>query len=67
MEANQGVNGISNLWQIQVRVYRELDSGQKVEVSLGQMILDPSIRGAPNPPPTSTTTSSSTGGTTTGG
>jgi type II secretory pathway pseudopilin PulG len=69
MEANQGVNGISNLWQIQVRVYRELDSGQKVEVSMGQMILDPSIRGAPNPPPTSSSTSSTSGttGSTTGG
>jgi len=66
MDASQGANGVNNLWQVQVRVYRQMDNGDKVEVSLGQMILDPSIRGAPNPPPVPAASSSSSSGTTGG-
>jgi general secretion pathway protein I len=70
MDVGQSVNGVSNLWQVSIRVHRQLDNGRKVEVSLSQLIIDPSLRGGPNPPPqasTSSSTGSTTGGTTTGG
>ena len=72
LDASQDNSGITNLWNVRVRVHRELEGGRKVEVSLSQMVIDPSIRGATNPPPqasttSGTTTGSSTGGTTGGG
>jgi general secretion pathway protein I len=62
MEATPDSGGINNLWNVHVRVYRELDGGRKIEVSLSQMLIDPSVRGAPNPPPQASTTSGTTGG-----
>jgi type II secretion system protein I len=43
-------NDISNLWNVQVRVYRQMDDN-KIEVSLSQLMLDPSARGGPVPTP----------------
>jgi prepilin-type N-terminal cleavage/methylation domain-containing protein len=72
MDATQDSNGINNLWVVNVRVFRQMADNRKVEVALSQMVMDPSIRGAPNPPPqasatSSTTSSSSSSGSTTGG
>src|SRR5262249_50855557 len=68
MDVNQGVNGVNNLWQGQVRGYRGKENGNKYEVSLSQLILDAMLRGAPNPPASSSSSSTSgTTGSTTGG
>lgn len=54
----------ANLYQVTVRVGRDI-KGQRFEVTLAQMICDPSQMGGAAPataPTTSTTTTSSTGG-----
>jgi type II secretion system protein I len=53
---------VANLWKVQVTVWRDTETG-KIEVSLTQMVLDPTARGGPAAVPPSTTTGS---GTTTG-
>jgi prepilin-type N-terminal cleavage/methylation domain-containing protein len=69
MDVSQNNNGINNLSTVQVRVYRQLEGDHKVEVSLGQMVLAPASRGAPNPPAAAATTTgtTSTSSTTMGG
>jgi general secretion pathway protein I len=56
MESTPNYNGVANLWFVQVHVYRMIDDGRKIDVSLGALIMDPSIRGAPLLQPTTTTT-----------
>jgi general secretion pathway protein I len=74
MDASQ--DQVSQLWTVQVRVYRQLETG-KVEVALTQLVLDPEVRGAPALPPpdpaitdpatTDPAAGGTTGGTTGGG
>ena len=42
-DCNQGP--VNNLWTVQVRVSRQRPDGSKLEVTLGEMMLDPSVRG----------------------
>jgi general secretion pathway protein I len=58
---------VANLWTVTVKVSRMRQNGDKVEVSLSQMVLDPSIRGSAMDTPPTSTSSGSTGTTTTGG
>src|SRR5262249_4767493 len=44
LDASQGE--VAGVWNVQVRVSRQQSDGSKVEVALGQMVLDPSIRGS---------------------
>jgi hypothetical protein len=39
-------NNISNLWNVSVTVTRERSDGTKVQSTLSQMMLDPSVRGS---------------------
>lgn len=68
MEATQQ-SEVTNLWSVQVTVYRQLD-GRKIEVSLSQMLMDPTMRGsAVNtglPPQQGTAPTTTTGSTTSG-
>ena len=62
-DCNQGQ--VANLWTVQVRVSKQRADGSHVEVSLSQMVLDPSVRGTSIP---STSTSGTSGsGTSAGG
>jgi type II secretion system protein I len=54
---------VTNLWTVQIRVNTKRPDGGSVEVTLSQMVLDPSVRGTTIPSSSSSTTS----GTTTGG
>jgi len=66
VDATQG--GVGGLWNVQVTVKFEGEDNQGIEVQMGQMILDPTLRGSnQNPPPTSTSSSSGTGPTDTSG
>jgi type II secretory pathway pseudopilin PulG len=51
---------VTGLWNVTVRVTRKRPGGSRIEVSLSQMVLDPSIRGT-------TASSSSAGGGSSGG
>jgi general secretion pathway protein I len=44
MECEQG--NITGLWSVTVRVYKDRVDGSKVEASLSQLVLDPSMRGS---------------------
>jgi len=59
-DCNQGQ--VTNLWTVQVRVSRQRPDGGKVEATLTQMVLDPSIRGTTIPSTSASGTSGSTSG-----
>jgi hypothetical protein len=66
-DCNQGQ--VTNLWTVQVRVSKQRADGGRVEVTLNQMVFDPTMRGTTIP---STSASGASGtssgtGTTTGG
>ena len=66
LDCNQ--NGVTNLWDVQVTVARKRDQGRSVQVTLAQMVLDPSQRGTTIPAQGSTgSSSSSSSGTTSSG
>ena len=58
MECEQ--QDIANLWKVEVTVWRETDLG-RVEVTLSQMVLDPSVRGGPAAVPPATDAGNGTG------
>jgi type II secretion system protein I len=60
LDAEQGAT--TGLWNVTVRVSKRRSDGTRVEASLSQMILDPSIRGS-NQNPNSTNNASGTGAT----
>ncbi len=70
LEAEQGT--VSGLWNVTVRVHRIRSDGSRVECSLHQMVLDPSLRGstadaaAAASSSSSDTSGASTSGTSTG-
>ncbi len=37
---------VTNLWSVKVTVFRDRPDGKKMEVSLSQLVLDPSVRGS---------------------
>jgi Tfp pilus assembly protein PilV len=39
-------NNVSNLWNVTVTVMRERSDGTKIQTTLSQMLLDPSVRGS---------------------
>lgn len=47
-----------NLWRVQVRVTRERPDGSKIECTLSQLVLDPSLRGSTLDSPATASTSS---------
>jgi hypothetical protein len=61
LDVSQG--SVTGLWTVTVRVSREGAGGSKVQASLSQMIVDPSIRGSS----TTSTPGSSSGGGSSGG
>jgi type II secretion system protein I len=65
-DCNQG--NVNNLWTVEVRVGRDRADGTKLEVTLTQMMLDPSVRGTNvNLNSNSSGSSGSSSGSTTGG
>jgi hypothetical protein len=63
MDCEQGT--APNLWTVQVRAYRKRADGSKIEATLTQMVLDPSVRGSTMD--TVAVTGSDTGSGTSGG
>jgi prepilin-type N-terminal cleavage/methylation domain-containing protein len=64
MDAQQG--NITGLWTVTIHVTRPGPSGSKIDISLTQMVLDPSLRGSAvsaAPSSSSGTSGSGTGGT----
>jgi Tfp pilus assembly protein PilV len=58
VDADQGA--VNGLWSVQVTVKYQHEEGETVEIQLGQMILDPTLRGSnQDPPPSQSTTSNS--------
>jgi general secretion pathway protein I len=62
LDCQQGA--VTNLWNVQVRCTRQRSANDTLEVSLSQMVLDPSVRGSTIP--SSNTGSGSSSGTTGG-
>jgi type II secretion system protein I len=59
---------VNNLWTVQVRVSKQRADGSQMEVTMSQMMLDPSIRGTTQYNTTSGSSGATSGsGTTTGG
>ncbi len=52
LDANQNTNGVNGLWNVQVSVkFDPPDGGPGAVIELGQMILDPTLRGSNLDPP----------------
>jgi type II secretion system protein I len=64
-DCNQGQ--VNNLWTVQVRVGKQRADGSRLEVTLSQMVLDPSVRGTTINMNAASGMSGGSGGTTTGG